>query len=127
MVQTQTQIQSRTIAPLRDLEGFIAAALVDSTSGMMIEATSNGSFDIEAASAANTQVVQAKLKAMRAVGLGDQAIEDILISLTEQYHLIRPLGINREVFLYLSIDRRHGNLALARMEMKKLDQSIRKL
>jgi predicted regulator of Ras-like GTPase activity (Roadblock/LC7/MglB family) len=122
-----TVSSSRTIQPLRDLEGFIAAALVDSTSGMMIESTSNGSFDIEAASAANTQVVQAKLKAMKAVGLGDQAIEDILISLTEHYHLIRPLGINREVFLYLAIDRRHGNLALARMEMKKLDQSIKKL
>ncbi|MEY4753261.1 MAG: hypothetical protein RJA44_936 [Pseudomonadota bacterium] len=118
---------ARNLEKLRDLDGFIAAALVDSTSGMMIESMSTGSFNIEAASAANTQVVQAKLKAMKAVGLGDQSIEDILISLTEQYHLIRPLGFNREVFVYISIDRRHGNLALARMELKKLDQNIKKL
>ena len=117
----------RIISVLRELDGFIAAAVVDSTSGMMIESTSTGSFEIEAASAANTQVVQAKLKAMKAVGLGDQAIEDILISLTEQYHLIRPLGFNREIFIYLAIDRRHGNLAMARLEMKKLDQSVKKL
>lgn len=118
---------ARQIHPLRDVDGFIAAALVDSTSGMMIESLATGSFDIEAASAANTQVVQAKLKAMKAVGLGEQAIEDILISLTEHYHLIRPLRFNREVFAYLAIDRRHGNLALARMEMKKLDQAIERL
>lgn len=118
---------SRTINPLRELDGFIAAALVDSTSGMMLESNSTGSFDIEAASAANTQVVQAKLKAMRAVGIGEQSIEDILISLTGQYHLIRPLTANNEIFMYLSIDRKHGNLAMARMELKKLDQSIKKI
>lgn len=118
---------SRTLNSLRDLDGFIAAALVDSTSGMMFESMTTGSFDVEAASAANTQVVQAKLKAMKAVGLDNENIEDILISLTNQYHLIRPLTINREVFIYISIDRRHGNLAMARMELKKLDASIKKI
>ncbi|MFM2120888.1 MAG: hypothetical protein RL722_2356 [Pseudomonadota bacterium] len=117
----------RYIQSLRDLEGFIAAALVDSTSGMMFESQSTGSFDIEAASAANTQVVQAKLKAMKAVGLANDNIEDILISLGSQYHLIRPLAINREAFIYVAIDRRHGNLAMARMEAKKLDAGIKTL
>ncbi|MFM2066031.1 MAG: hypothetical protein RLZZ584_940 [Pseudomonadota bacterium] len=118
---------SRTLHTLRDLDGFIASALVDSTSGMMFESMTTGSFDIEAASAANTQVVQAKLKAMKAVGLANENIEDILISLNSQYHLIRPLSINREVFIYIAIDRRHGNLAMARMELKKLDATIKKI
>jgi predicted regulator of Ras-like GTPase activity (Roadblock/LC7/MglB family) len=117
----------RFINALTDLDGFIAAALVDSTSGMMFESMVTGSFPIEAAAAANTQVVQAKLKAMKAVGIGDDHIEDILITLGAQYHLIRPLNINDEIFIYLAIDRNHGNLAMARMELKKLSNSITKL
>ncbi|MEX8508448.1 MAG: roadblock/LC7 domain-containing protein [Leptothrix ochracea] len=119
--------KARIINDLTDLDGFIAAALVDSTSGMMFESMVNGSFPIEAAAGANTQVVQAKLKAMKAVGIGNDHIEDILITLGTQYHLIRPLQINNEIFIYIAIDRNHGNLAMARMEMRKLDQSITKL
>ncbi len=119
--------KARHIAPLTDLDGFVAAALVDSTSGMMLESTVKGSFPIEVAAAANTQVVQAKLKAMKAVGLGNDRIEDILITLGGQYHLIRPLTANDEVFMYIALDRNSGNLAMARLEMKKLDQSIDRL
>jgi predicted regulator of Ras-like GTPase activity (Roadblock/LC7/MglB family) len=119
--------KARHITPLIDLDGFIAASLVDSTSGMMIESTVKGSFPIEVAAAANTQVVQAKLKAMKAVGLGNDRIEDILISLGGQYHLIRPLAMNDEIFIYLALDRNSGNLAMARLEMKKLDNTINRL
>jgi len=69
-----------TVDVLKKLDGFIAAALVDSSSGMMLESIVVGNFPIEVAAAANTQVVQAKLKAMDAIDLGDDHIEDILCS-----------------------------------------------
>ncbi|GAB6140168.1 hypothetical protein JCM14076_08970 [Methylosoma difficile] len=116
-----------TVDVLKKLDGFLAAALVDSSSGMMIESIVVGAFPIEIAAAANTEVVQAKLKAMDAIDLGDDTIEDILISLGTQYHLIRPLASNREIFLYIALERGRANLALARMELKKLEGSIKRI
>lgn len=116
-----------TVDTLKKLDGFMAAALVDSSSGMMIESVVSGNFPVEIAAAANTEVVQAKLKAMDAIGLGDDTIEDILISLGTQYHLIRPLASNREIFLYVALERNRANLALARLELKKMEGSIKRI
>jgi predicted regulator of Ras-like GTPase activity (Roadblock/LC7/MglB family) len=112
---------------LKKLDGFLAAALVDSSSGMMIESLVVGNFPVEVAAAANTQVLQAKLKAMDAIGLGEDTIEDILISLGTQYHLLRPLASNREIFIYVALERDRANLALARLEVKKVEGTIKRI
>ena len=50
---------------------------------------------------------------MKMLGLpAGTKITDILISLTDQYHLIRPLNKDAEVFLYYVLDLKKGNLAL---------------
>ncbi len=115
---------SDRLDPLAELDGFIAAALVDSTSGMMFESRVQGTFAIEMAAAANTEVVQAKLRAMREIGLGDDHIEDILITLGTQYHLIRLLSRQPEVFLYVALDRAHANLAMARLVLRNVDKQM---
>ncbi|UOG93916.1 MAG: hypothetical protein L3K52_09385 [Candidatus Thiothrix sulfatifontis] len=116
-----------TVDTLKKLDGFLAAALVDAGSGMMLESINVSNFPIEIAAAANTEVVRAKLKAMDAIGMGDDNIEDILISLGTQYHLIRPLSSNREIFLYVALERSRANLALARLELKKMEVSIKRI
>ena len=116
-----------SVETLKKLDGLVAAALVDSGSGMMLESFVSGSFPVEMAAAANTEVLQAKLKAMDSVGLEDDIIEDILITLGTQYHLIRPLTINREIFIYIALERDRANLAMARMELKKLEASIKRI
>lgn len=95
-------------------KGFVAAAVVDSSSGMALGTVGGGDdFPIEVGAAANTEVVLAKLRAAEALGLSD-AIEDILITLTSQYHLIRPMRDQPGVFIYIALTRDQSNLALAR-------------
>jgi len=115
------------VETLKKLDGYLAGALVDSSSGMMLESYVAGNFPIEVAAAANTEVIRAKIKAMDAIDMEDDAIEDILISLGTQYHLIRPLASNREIFLYIALDRDRANLALSRLMLKKVEVTIKGL
>ena len=111
------------IKALNEIGGFIAACLVDSETGLMMASEGSGSFDIESAAAANTEVVKAKLNAISLLKLND-SIEDILITLGKQYHLIRPMEKTPTVFIYVVLDRKSANLGMARVQVKNVDQSL---
>jgi len=111
------------LSPLADIDGFIGAALVDSDSGLVLGTEGGGPLDLELAAAGNTEVVRAKRKTMKSLGLQDK-IEDVLISLNRQYHLLRPLDSNDAVFIYIALDRRQANLGMARLEVKKFEKSL---
>lgn len=113
-----------TLKALSKTNGFIAAAIVDTESGMTLGTLGgNDNFDIEVAAAANRDVVVAKLTAASALGLTD-AIDDILITLTTQYHLIRPLSDQPTVFIYMALDRAQANLALARRGVIDIEKKL---
>lgn len=102
------------------MPGFVGSAVADSDSGMALATLGGGDgLNIELAAAANTDVVKAKRKAIAMLEL-NEGIEDILITLDTQYHLIRPVESSPEVFVYLAVDRKTANLAVARMTLRKV-------
>ena len=100
-----------------DASGFIAASLVDLESGMTLAVKSlRSDFDLTAASAYNSELVKQKMKIMHTLGL-QGGIEDMLITLTDQIHLIKMVG--KATFLYLAVDRSRSNLAIVRTAVAK--------
>jgi hypothetical protein len=101
-----------------DVNGVVAAAVVDLESGMTLAAKTNrGEFDLAAASAYNSELVKQKMKIMRTLHL-KSSLEDMLITLSDQFHLIKflPGGTS---FLYLAADRSGTNLAILRNSVSK--------
>ena len=111
-----------TLDSLVAIDGAMCAAIVDSSSGMLLGKAGSG-LDLEVAAAGNTEVVRAKLTTIKSLGLND-TIDDILITLTTQYHIIRPLEKTPEVFIYLVLDSKKSNLALARLKVKEADKQL---
>ena len=107
---------------LLTLDGAMCAAVVDSASGMMLGAAGSG-VDLEVAAAGNTEVMRAKTKVMRALGLND-LIEDNLITLGKQYHIIRPSSRKEGVFVYYVLDKQRANLAMARRKAQDVDKEL---
>lgn len=108
---------------LAELDGFVGAALVDGSSGMALGLLGGGSLNMEIAAAGNAEVLRAKRRAAASLGLTD-AIDDVLITLAKQYHLLRPLESNPDLFLYVILDRSRANLALARHALKSFEQTL---
>jgi len=108
------------------IDGAIGVALVDYTSGMTLGVIGGGpELDLSVAAAGNTDVVKAKMRTLELLKLPD-SIEDILISLESQYHLIRPLASRggAGLFLYLALNRNRANLALARHQLRRIEAEL---
>jgi hypothetical protein len=113
-----------SLAKIMNLDGALGSCVVDSNSGMMLGSDGGaGPINLEVAAAGNTEVVRAKRKTMKALNLKD-TIEDILITLHGQYHLIRPLVSNDALFIYLVLDKTRGNLAMARHQLAAIEKDM---
>lgn len=113
---------SDSLKDLLRIDGAMCAALVDANSGMMLGSAGTG-VDLELAAAGNTEVVRAKLRTMKSLGLND-SIEDILITLGKQYHIIRPVQAKPGIFMYLVLDKARANLAMARRSCQDTETSL---
>lgn len=108
-----------------NVNGFIAVAVTEIESGLSFgNLTIDPSFDPELAAAYNLEVVKAKLNAVKALGL-NQDIEDILITLSNQIHII-DISPNKKFMIYLAADATKANLGMTRAILRKHKADVEK-
>jgi hypothetical protein len=107
------------------ITGAIGVCLVDVDSGMCLAQAGGGALNLDVAAAGNTEVIRAKIRTMRELGLNDE-IDDILITLGTQYHLIRLIKSKggAGLFLYLALDKSQANLAMTRHKLTEIEKNI---
>ena len=108
-----------------NVNGFIAVAVTEIESGLSFgNLTIDPSFDPELAAAYNLEVVKAKLSAVKALNL-NQDIEDILITLSNQIHII-DISPNKKFMIYLAADASKANLGMTRAILRKHKADVEK-
>jgi len=111
-----------SLKEMMSIDGAIGVSIVDGNSGMVV-GEAGGGVDMELAAAGNSEVVKAKMNTMKSLDLKDE-IEDILISLGTQYHIIRPMVQHEGLFIYMVLDKKKSNLALARRKVQMVEGTL---
>jgi len=100
------------------IDGAVGAAIVDWTTGRAL-----GRAGVELDEEGVSDRVLAKVRVMHALVMIDP-IEDILITLGSQYHLVRLARSYPSLILYVLLDRSKSNLALARMQLETAEETL---
>ncbi|OPF73105.1 hypothetical protein VT50_0229180 [Streptomyces antioxidans] len=115
-----TDIQE-SLREMMACEGALAASLVDYLSRITLGAvqTPQGP-DLEKVAYGDTDVLRAKLSTLELLGYSPERLEDIVVTLDAEYHVIRPLSrrASQGVFLYLVADRARADLNTVRAAMR---------
>lgn len=108
----------------KNVPGFIAVAIAEIKSGISYHTQSViADFDPELASAFNLEVVKAKINAIKALGLQEQSVDNIMITLSSQIHII-DVSENGEYFIYLAVDSTKANLGMTKSILNKYKKEI---
>lgn len=101
-----------------ELPELLAVAIVDVASGSTLAAYSaTATIDPDMAASFNAEVVKLKQKAMNALQLANEQLDDILITLSSQLHLLQ-LSPDGHRFIYLVVAGQHTNLGIARAVLR---------
>ena len=106
-----------------ELEGVKGVALADYRSGESLNLESRMSGNLDFAVAADSGIIRAKINYIHQFGILD-AVEEIVISLVNEYHLIKLLKRYEGLFLYLVLDRTRSNLALTKLKLLEIDDKL---
>ncbi|MCB9714251.1 MAG: hypothetical protein H6712_10365 [Myxococcales bacterium] len=96
-----------------EVAGTLGVALIERESGRGLASAGQGC-DIEVAAKGHLAMIEAEARVVRQLGLPDR-IEDVIVTLETQQSILRLVG--DEMLLCLVLDRRQGNLALARHKL----------
>jgi CheY-like chemotaxis protein/predicted regulator of Ras-like GTPase activity (Roadblock/LC7/MglB family) len=110
---------------LRRLDGYAATLLIDPDSGVMLGGDGEPpGFDRAAAAAGYGELYRIERELITTLGTGD-AIEDVVITLSRQYHVLRAVGGQPSLLLCMVLDRT-ASLGLARYALASAEAAVRR-
>ncbi|MEU4894080.1 hypothetical protein AB0B12_16585 [Streptomyces sp. NPDC044780] len=121
-----TDIQE-SLREVMGCEGALAASLVDYLSRISLGAVqAPRGPDLEKVAYGDTDVLRAKLSTLELLGYDPERLEDIVVTLDTEYHVIRPLSrrARQGVFLYLVADRARADLGATRATMRDVARRL---
>ncbi|MBM4782737.1 MAG: response regulator [Archangiaceae bacterium] len=119
-----TEQVKRELQRLGRAEGFLGAALFDLESNQCLASLGDGGASpIEHAVSGHADLVQAKQRTIAKLDLHDE-LEDIVISLSREYHLVRLVKRQPRLFFFLTLDRARANLAMARYLLSDVEKDM---
>jgi CheY-like chemotaxis protein len=108
----------------RALEGSLATLLVETATGHLIAAAIGAKgVDLEVAAAATAEFARQRPRVEERIGLKD-AVEEVLLTSTRRYYLLRPVGSDNLMFLLLVLDRARANLASAQKGLAAIERAL---
>ena len=112
--------------PVRQIEGFVHACLVDATSGMILSSVQEQDglrLPVAAAGATDMVNVLSLMTGEMAAG-GD--VEDVIVTLDSHYLLIRLLrsGPGQRLLLLVTLARPDANMAMAHREIRDFSKAL---
>ena len=113
----------------RAIKGALGLVLVDTETGMISDSAvtpEGGPLGVEMAAMAGAlaELLREQRRALRQSGGGGEALEEVLLTTSERYYIARGLGSGEEHFLLLVLDRHHGNLARAQLDLVSIERSL---
>jgi hypothetical protein len=105
----------------REIEGYLAACMFLASNGGVV--CHDGSIDLRPATSLTAEAMRLKQKTIDDMGMDDEA-EDLLITSTNQYHLLRRLHSEVPAFIYLVLDRNRSNPIMAKLALENAVRSL---
>jgi predicted regulator of Ras-like GTPase activity (Roadblock/LC7/MglB family) len=115
--------RSTTMTDANAIRGLIGACLVDSRSGEMLASEGPGSHDVDRVAKLNADFMRTWDYSVEELRV-EEPLDEILMTLETQVHLVRPLEKHPKVFLYVALDKAVCNLGLARLQLKQLEAGL---
>jgi hypothetical protein len=113
----------QTLEEALKIDGAIAAAIANWDAGLCLATAGGGPrLNIGAVAAGHGLVLKARMAAV-AAGVA-RAVQELLITLEDQVHLVRPLRRRERLFVCLAIDKATGNLGIARHRLQGLASGL---
>jgi hypothetical protein len=107
-----------------EIEGVLAASLIEASSGLVLATAQIGEVVDPAVIAAGAADIVFLLGDMAArAGLEDE-VEDVVVTLSGRYHILRMMRdlVPEPLALVVTFDRSETNLAMARRELREVGE-----
>src|ERR1700761_104976 len=114
------------LAPALAIDGFRLGCLIDAATGMVLATRENQDGLAPAAAAAGAADLVNVLTLLNGKLATGETLEDVMITFSDSYFMVRPVGRDPEtqILLLIVADRHRTNLALAHRSLRDLCASF---